>query len=229
MLVGAGAVGLELAGEIASAWPGKQVTLVDLADEILPGPYAAELRDELNRQLDELGVRRVLGSPLSKLPATPPGETGSFSVHTDAGTQIEADLWLQCHSVVPATGYLTGGLAKARSSEGYVEVSPELRVTGFSNVYAIGDIASIDINRAAVAGRQAEVVVANILAQIAGSDERSSYAPAPGTILLPLGPSGGSGQIAGQEGLLSRETVAGYKGRDLLVGRYAELFGVTTG
>ena len=66
MLLGAGAVGLELAGEIAAAWPDKHVVLVDLADDILPGPFDQRLRDELNRQLDDLGVERILGSALTR-------------------------------------------------------------------------------------------------------------------------------------------------------------------
>ena len=66
MLLGAGAVGLELAGEIAAAWPDKHVVLVDVADDILPGPYDQRLREELSRQLDELGVQRVLGSALTR-------------------------------------------------------------------------------------------------------------------------------------------------------------------
>jgi len=77
MLLAAGAVGLEFAGEIAHAWPDKVITLVDQAPEILPGPYGPSLRDELNRQLDELGVERVLGTSLVELPATPPGELGA--------------------------------------------------------------------------------------------------------------------------------------------------------
>src|SRR5664279_182427 len=74
MLLGAGPVGLELAGEIAAVWPEKHIVLVDLADQILPGPYDQRLRDELTRQLDDLGVERVLGNPLTHLPDTPTGE-----------------------------------------------------------------------------------------------------------------------------------------------------------
>jgi hypothetical protein len=68
MLVGAGAVGVELAGELAAAWPDKHVVLIDIADHILRGPYDQRLRDEINRQLDELGVERILGSGLIRGP-----------------------------------------------------------------------------------------------------------------------------------------------------------------
>src|SRR3982074_3829397 len=53
---GAAAAGLELAGEIKAFYPDKQVTIVDIADDILTGPYDQALRDELRRQLDEMGV-----------------------------------------------------------------------------------------------------------------------------------------------------------------------------
>lgn len=68
LLVGAGPVGIEFAGEIKSVWPGKRVTLVDAADDILGGRYKPELRAELRRQLTELGVDISLGSPLQQLP-----------------------------------------------------------------------------------------------------------------------------------------------------------------
>jgi len=111
MLLGAGPVGLELAGEIAAVWPDKHIVLVDLADQILPGPYDQRLRDELNRQLDDLGVERVLGNPLTHLPDTPAGKARTFTVATATGTRIEADIWFRCHGTTPATGYLSDELA----------------------------------------------------------------------------------------------------------------------
>ena len=44
----------------------------------------------------------------------------------------------------------------------------------------------------------------------------------------PIGPEGGSGQLPGQEDLVSPEMVATLKGRDLMVDRYGELFGTAT-
>ena len=181
MLVGAGAVGLELAGEIAAAWPDKHVVLVDIADHILPGPYDQRLRDELNRQLDDLGVERILGSGLLQLPDQPTGELGAFTVTTEAGTRIEANIWFRSHGIAPVTDYLADDLATARTSDGYLEVTPQLQVRGFEHVYALGDIAGIDINKAGVAARQAPVVAANIKAQISGSEERATlHARTPG-------------------------------------------------
>src|SRR3984957_17021589 len=56
LLMGAGPVGIELAGEIHEVWPEKTIVLLDVADEILGGPYVPELKAELRRQLVEIGV-----------------------------------------------------------------------------------------------------------------------------------------------------------------------------
>ena len=226
MLVGAGAVGLELAGEIAAAWPDKHVVLVDIADHIMPGPYDQRLRDEINRQLDDRGVERVLGSGLIRPPDQPTGELGAFTVTTEAGTRIEADIWFRTHGIAPVTDYLADDLATARTSRGYLEVTPQLQVQGFDHVYALGDIANIDINRAGVAARQAPVVAANIKAQISGSEERAAYAPGPPVILLPLGPAGGASQLPGQEDIATAELTSQIKGRDMMIDRYADLLHV---
>jgi NADH dehydrogenase FAD-containing subunit len=46
LIVGAGPSGLELAGEIKAFFPAKHVTIVDISDDILVGPYDQALRDE---------------------------------------------------------------------------------------------------------------------------------------------------------------------------------------
>jgi NADH dehydrogenase FAD-containing subunit len=223
MLLGAGAVGLELAGEIAAGWPDKHIVLVDVADQILPGPYDQRLRDELNRQLDDLGVQRVMGNALAHPPDTSPGEARTFRVRTTAGTWIEADIWFRCYGVAPVTGYLGDELAAARDQGGYLRVSPQLQVVGFERVYALGDIADVDVNKAAVASRQAQVVAANIQAQLSGADERTTYTPGPPVIILPLGPTGGAGQLPNHDDIITAEQISTIKGRDMMIDRYVAL------
>ncbi|MCP9971920.1 FAD-dependent oxidoreductase [Actinomadura madurae] len=80
LIAGAGAVGLELAGEIKEVWPGKQVTIIDPAGEVLPG-FEDAMREDLHRQLGELGVRLRLGTALT----APPGgrERPGRDLHRD--------------------------------------------------------------------------------------------------------------------------------------------------
>jgi apoptosis-inducing factor 2 len=126
LLVGAGPVGIELAGEIRHVWPEKSIVLLDVADEILGGPHMPELKAELRRQLIEARVELILGSPLRAAPPPPPGELGTFTLTTEAGTEIIADIWFRCYGVVPSSDYLGDALALARRSDGFIEVGPTL-------------------------------------------------------------------------------------------------------
>src|SRR3979490_687836 len=62
LIVAPGPSGLELAGEIKAFFPDKHVTIADISADLLVGPYSQELRDELRRQLDGLGIELRLGS-----------------------------------------------------------------------------------------------------------------------------------------------------------------------
>jgi NADH dehydrogenase FAD-containing subunit len=138
------------------------------------------------------------------------------------GRTVEADIWFRCHGLSPVAGYLTGSLAAARTPDGYLAVTPSMNVVGSSTVYAVGDIAFGDANRVAVARAQAEVVAANISAQLSGGAP-AVYAPRPTTIIVPLGPSGGAGQRDTGE-IVPASVVAQVKGADLFLGRYHQLF-----
>ena len=160
LLVGAGPVGIELAGEIRNVWPAKSIVLLDVADEILGGPYLPELKAELRRQLLEFRVELVLGSPLRQGPPTEPGELATFTVTTEAGTNVTADIWFRCYGVTPNSDYLGEELASARRSDGFIEVGPTLQVAGQTTVFAVGDISTADAKMAGFARHQAATVAA---------------------------------------------------------------------
>jgi NADH dehydrogenase FAD-containing subunit len=221
LLLGGGPVGIELAGELKAAYPDKRVTIVEAGDDVLAGPYDQRLRDELRRQLGEVGVELLLASPLEQPPASEPGALEQISVTTANRTEIAADLWYRCYGVAVDTGYLSGALAAAGKVGGRLEVTPQLRIPGHENVYALGDVAAIDRPMAGRAMRQAPVVAQNIKAAIEGGNE-ASYAPLPATIFVPIGPEGGSGQMP--HGLVPREKVAETKGRHMMVDRFAAMF-----
>jgi apoptosis-inducing factor 2 len=226
LLVGAGPVGIELAGEIHAVWPEKSIVLLDAADDILGGPYHPELKAELRRQLLEARVELILGSPLRQPPATEPGDLGAFSVKTEAGTEIKADIWFRCYGVVPNSDYLGYELAAARRPDGFIEVGPTLQVAGQTTVFALGDISTADAKMAGFAGHQASTVAENITALTDGGSDLTNYESMGVAIAVPIGPTGGAGQFPGHDGVVGRETIAEAKGRDMMVDRFSELFGL---
>jgi NADH dehydrogenase FAD-containing subunit len=226
LLVGAGPVGIELAGEIRHVWPEKSIVLLDVADEILGGPYKPELKAELRRQLIDAGVELILGSPLRQGPPTEPGELGTFTVTTEAGTDVVADIWFRCYGVVPNSDYLGDALLPARRADGFIEVGPTLQVAGQTSVFAIGDISTADSKMAAFAGSQAALAAENINALAQGRSDLAQYKSWGVGIAVPFGPNGGSGQFPGEEGIASSEIIAERKGREMGVDTLRGRFGL---
>jgi apoptosis-inducing factor 2 len=226
LLLGAGPVGVELAGEISAIWPDKCITLVDQAGDVLGARFRPELKAEIRRQLGQLGIRLLLGSRLAADPPGEPGEPGTFTVRTESGTEVTADIWFRCYGVWPVSDYLAGSLAAARQPDGFVAVTPYLQVAGQDRVFALGDVAAADHKMAGAAARQAAIVASNIRALVTGTGELSRYDPPPPGIVVPIGPDGGAGQRGGQDELLSAAVVADLKGRDMMVDRYIALLGM---
>jgi NADH dehydrogenase FAD-containing subunit len=226
LLLGAGPVGIELAGEIVAVWPDKHVTLLDAGPELLPGDYRPELRAELGRQLYERGIEVVLGDPLAAEPPTEVGELGEFTARTLGGRELRADLWLRCYGVVVGSDYLGDGLAAARTPSGRLTVDGWLRVAGSPTVFAVGDVTDHLPGMAGFASRQAEVVAATIRAGITGDELPEPYRQPPPAIAVPIGPDGGAGQFPGVDELVPAEQIAELKGRTLMVDRFRQVLGL---
>lgn len=228
LILGSGPVGLELAGEVKEVWPDKDVTIVSPADRLLPG-FLPEVRAELHRQLDALGITVVLGTALTAPPATEAGRAGSFTVTTDAGDEIGADIWFPAFGVRIASDYLTDGRLTRLTPRATVSVTDGLNVQGYQHIYALGDIVDLaDPKMASYAQVQAEVVAENLKARLAGEQPRAVHTITPyRRILLPLGPRRGVGQLPAPGGVAPAtiETVRDRKGTDLFTARFAERFG----
>ncbi|WIM97348.1 FAD-dependent oxidoreductase [Actinoplanes oblitus] len=210
LLLGAGPIGLEFAGEIAAAWPEKRVTVVERGPALVAGRFPDGFRVELARQLDALGIRVLLGTTLTATPDPDPGTVRPFTVATGTGEIIAADLWFPAYGTGVRSDYLGAELAAARRSNGRLAVTEHLRVPGHDRVFAIGDLADTpELKMARAAGQHGAVVAANIRALIEGGP-LTSYEPMPDGIVLPLGPSGGVTYDVGA-GLLGAEVTAQIK------------------
>jgi NADH dehydrogenase FAD-containing subunit len=226
LLLGAGPVGLEFAGEITSTWPEKVVTIVDPSPDLVSGRFPDEFRSELRTQLDHLGVELLLGTSLREPPTSDPGRTATFTVTTQSGIDITADIWFACYGVTPNSDYLAPQLSAARQSDNLIAVTPQLLVRGHDTVFAIGDITAIpEMKMARLAQKHAEVVAANIRALIEGRDDVVTYQPEADAIVLPLGPKGGV-SYAPEVGVLGADATSGIKS-NFFLDTYLELLGLS--
>jgi apoptosis-inducing factor 2 len=228
LILGAGPVGLELSGEIREVWPDKQVTIVDRNAEVLP-KYLQDVRDELHRQIEALGIDLRLDTSIAEMPPNPEGTFGNFTVTTTAGDELNADIWFRSFGSRVNTDYLADGALTDLSARNTVPVNAELNVVGYTKVYALGDIADLtDPKMATWAQTQAAVVVENIRAQLEGRVQDAQYVPTTSQrIFLPLGTGAGVGQLPTPDGSVAPaplNVVIDRKGRDLFTSRFAQRF-----
>ena len=227
VIVGAGAVGVELAGEIKAVHPDKAVALVSNQSQLFP-MYRHELHARLVGQLIALGVELHLGQAASGLESTDRPYLGEATL---------ADSTRLAGLIVPAIGArVADSPAHAlpgvdRKSNGQLAVDGWLRPSGLSNVFAIGDLAATGEGMTVVAAsRHAPWLAKTIRSLALGKELESQPAYKPWKvppILIPLGcskgasvlPLGGKGMVVG-DWLTSK-----IKGEQLFLPRYNKEFG----
>ncbi|XP_062070673.1 ferroptosis suppressor protein 1 [Lepus europaeus] len=216
VVVGGGSAGVEMAAEIKTEYPNKEVTLihsqVTLADkELLPS-----VRQEVKEILLRKGVQLLLGERVSNLEELPLNEYRDYiKVQTDQGTEVATNLVIVCNGIKVNSSAYHSALESRLASNGALRVNEHLQVEGCSHVYAIGDCADVKEPKMAYhAGLHAGVAVANI---INSTRQRplKVYKPGALTFLLSLGRNDGVGQISGF--YVGRLMVRLAKSRDLFV------------
>ncbi|GME48460.1 uncharacterized protein LTHEOB_5583 [Neofusicoccum parvum] len=184
VVVGGGAVGVEVAADVKGRWPGKRVVLVHSRGEVL-GRFGRELRTCVMEALGELGVEVVLGEKVV-------GEVDGVVTLT-SGRTLECGYLIDCTGHKPASGILAELSPSSIAESGHIKVKPTMQIVdeSFPNIYAAGDVAETGTKRAnaRTSMSQARIAVDNILLAIKGQSPRYQYKPLwqEGSILLTLG------------------------------------------
>lgn len=135
LVLGSGLVGMDAA--YAFLEQDKDVTILEMADRILPKQLDETAGKEYQRLFEQHGGKFVLGR---KAVLTTMPETGNItSVMLDDGTIIECDLIVCAAGVCPAISCVSGsGIATDR----FIKVD-EFMKTSCDHVYAAGDVTGI--------------------------------------------------------------------------------------
>ena len=143
VVVGAGPTGVEMAGALAelrndamaSIYPEldprrTHIVLVEMADKVL-APFAPSLREFAAKALRERGVELRLNTSVQ--------EVRTNGVVLGGGEFLEAGVVIWATGVAIPKIVGTWGLPQGRG--GRIQVDSDLRVAGFKNIFAIGDVA----------------------------------------------------------------------------------------
>ena len=133
VVVGAGFIGLEIAENLLAK--SLKVTVVDMASQVMPNLFDAEVADYIRRKLQLRGIRVVTGAGLEEVL----GGEKAAGIRTGVGT-FEGDVVVMAIGVRPATGFLAD--SGIEMNRGTIVVDKYQR-TNLNDIYAVGDCAQV--------------------------------------------------------------------------------------
>lgn len=172
VIAGAGFIGLEMAENLKR--DEREVTVIDMADTIMPNAFDVELSTMAQRRLEEEGMKILLGTRLEEII----GEDRVSAIRTSRGV-LAADMLILALGVRPATGFLSD--SGIEMEKGAILVDSAMR-TNIPDVYAAGD-ASLVSNR--ITGKRmysAMGSTANISARVLAKSLMGRDCSYPGTV-----------------------------------------------
>ncbi|KAL7660696.1 hypothetical protein ACMYSQ_000145 [Aspergillus niger] len=211
-IIGAGPIGVELAGELAdltssaSSEEKKDITLISSTPRILP-VLKESASGTATSLLTSKGVRVLTNTKVISVSASKE-EGGGFELKFENGETMDTDIYIPTIGVLPNTSYIP---REVLDEKGWVRVDSELKVVGVDGVYAAGDVTDCKQKLSFKADEMAGVVVGNLVNDIdssAGKGGRGWWRGCGGgrktydegtevMMVVPVGSSGGTGQAFG--------------------------------
>ncbi|KXN64566.1 FAD/NAD(P)-binding domain-containing protein [Conidiobolus coronatus NRRL 28638] len=227
VVVGAGAVGVELAADIKSHYPEKKVTLVHSRALPIVGPFSDKFRNRVIEELKTVGVETLFENRV--LAESKREENGKEVYHlkTNQGVELTADLVFNC--IGP--GKPVTNILDLESTEEFplldkynlVKVRPTMQLANpkYSHIFAIGDINDWqEIKLAGAAMYQGYYAAQNIVKILDNESDEceekkvlENYPNYPPSLILFMGEKHGVGEL--ESGIMETEAVIKLSGGDM--------------
>lgn len=214
LVIGGGAVGVELAGEIASAFPDKRITLSHSGRALLDNMKAKMQRKALE-QLTASGVEVKLNRRFVN-------EGNRYHCKL-SDESIQADVVYNCIGMVPNTNFLRAELTHVLDSKGLIQVDEFMRVKGYDNLYALGDCATLDSHKHGYIASVQGGMLANAIVKKLKGKKVKAYKTPPFAIITPTGTKSGVAQMP--FGVTSANFFVNLKQKDMGIKNIYKMFG----
>jgi len=202
LVIGGGAVGVELAGEIASAFPDKEITLAHSGDALL-----AILKPKAQRKaLEQLTAK---------------GVTVKLNTRVREGDK-EADIVYSCVGMIPNTEFLRAELADTLDDKGLIKVDSFMKVKGYDNLYALGDCADLDDHKHGYLASVQGGMLADAIVKTAKGKKVKPYKTPPVAVITPTGTDTGVAQMP--FGVFTAKFLINLKQKDLGISNMYKMF-----
>lgn len=194
LIVGGGAVGVQMATDLKEYYPDKKVTVVQSRAIVMP-QYHEKFHELVKKRFDDLGVELITGSRVSVPPNGFPNNGTPFDVQLTNGETISTEFVILATGQKPNNSLVADLDQSAPGSvinpvNGFIRVRPTLQFLDdkYSNLFAVGDIADTGAHKAARPGvAQAAVLAKNVQALIDGRQPEEAFVRGPPAIHLTLG------------------------------------------
>ncbi|EEU35710.1 uncharacterized protein NECHADRAFT_97901 [Fusarium vanettenii 77-13-4] len=189
VIAGAGPTGIETAAELACIYgQTKNIIVIVPGSDPLPG-FFPEVGKTAASELEKLNVKIR-----RQIRVTNVEQTGSqLTISLSDGSVLQADVYLPLFGMKTNSGFLPTTLL---DDKGNLKLDSSLRVTGFENIWAAGDIGNLEPKQLIYAERQALHLAMNLDAVLTGtkkgvSDLKPTVMP---QLFVTLGQKKGTGQ-----------------------------------
>ena len=177
-VVGGGASAVSAASNLKERHPESEVHLFFSREQPLPD-YHPKVRQAIATRLASQGVVLHAHHRAMLTPGFAGEHITTDAVQWETGQppfQAEATVWAIGREQ-PNTSFLPPAILDAG---GYVRVDSQLRVPGFANVFAVGDVAASDPHRSSARNGGYTTVAHNVRCTLSGDEARMQrFAPAP--------------------------------------------------
>lgn len=222
LIIGGGASGVELAGEIKYEYNSKVVTIVHSGARLLSKtrPHPGKGFDKkLRARLDEIGVTVLTGQKIiinwKEHGNKPYISSGGIEYITDKGRSVNADLVLLC-----AGKKVTNNIYPPEWLDditGEIKVKRTMQVLNHDNIFCIGDLNDIPDNKQAVFAGKHGITAAENIKRLITNRKPKKYTPGFGFkksfIFVTVGRKKGAGHLGWFN--IGSSLVTSIKGKDL--------------
>ncbi len=218
LVIGGGAVGVEFAGEIASAFPDKDITLSHSGEVLLDG-MKPKAQQKALEQLTAKGVKVKFNRRFE----LNEGKDGVMYKCSKSKETIRVDKVYTCVGMVPNTEFLQAELATTLDAKGLIQVDEFMQVKGYDNLYALGDCAALDNNKHGYLASVQGGMLADAIVKKAKGKKVKAYKTPPLAIVTPTGTDTGVAQMP--FGVFTAKFLVNLKQKDLGISNIYKMLG----
>jgi len=192
-IIGGGAVGVELSGEIAGDFPDKEITIIHGSDKIVSPMLEQKARDEIMDKLQKKNINVLLNDKISNISELPLNQylDEDLKIESSNGNIITADMIIPCYgSSVNAEAY-SKPLSQFVNAKGQLEVNEYLQVGSYPHIFAIGDCSSIKAGKLALEAQMQGSKTFENLVHIGKEEALEPYKSDTFRMVVPIGRDGG--------------------------------------